>query len=140
MRKVFWLCAALVTILLGVAASFGAASTHHSVTLQGRAMADVPPPAGTHDATGRLVGAIVFVGNVPRSARKNRYHQGWVEIGRHGHLVAKQWVKLGHHYHFTLAPGSYDVAAYTRWGPPCRDTAQIAAGQTTNQDAYCSWH
>jgi hypothetical protein len=123
MRKVLWLCAATAAMLLGAFASFGAASSHSSMSVH----------------PGRLVGGIVFSGRVPRSAGKSRYHRGWVEVGQHGHLVAKQWVKTNHRYHFTLAPGTYDVAGYTRYGV-CRNSATIHSSHTTHVNVGCVWH
>jgi hypothetical protein len=139
MRKVFWLVTAVLAGVLGVFASLGTASSHHSTAPRAHPSTRVRAVASSQRASGRLVGAIVFSGNVPPSAGENRDHRGWVEVGQHGHLVARQRVKINHQYHFTLAPGAYDVAGYTRWGA-CRATAQIKAGQTTHQDAGCTWH
>jgi len=140
MRKISWSCAVVAVTLFGVFSSLGSASGHNPVPLRARrAGTGVPAVGRSQGPSGHLVGAIVFSGRVPHSATKNRYHRGWVEVGQHGHLVAKQWVKVNHQYHFTLAPGTYDVAGYTRWGA-CRATARIKAGQIAHQDAYCVWH
>jgi hypothetical protein len=137
MRKVLWLCTAVAVSLLAV---FGAASSRSP--RPPRVITAIPVRAliRSYGGTGGLVGAIVFTGNVPRGARKNRYHRGWVEVGQHGHLVSKKWVKTGHKYHFALTPGSYDIAGYTRWGPPCRGSVQIRPDRTTHQNVYCDWH
>ena len=140
MRKIFWSCAVAAMTLLGVLLSLGSASGRNPAPLRvRRAPTGVSAAGRSSRRSGHLVGAIVFSGRVPRSAAKNRYHRGWVEVGQQGHLIAKQWVKVNHQYHFTLAPGTYDVAGYTRWGA-CRATARISTGQTTHQDTYCVWH
>lgn len=70
------------------------------------------------------MGAITLSGRVPPSGRKNRYQRGWVEVGQHGHLVARRYVETNHYYQFTLRPGTYDVAGYTQWGR-CRDSVEL---------------
>jgi hypothetical protein len=89
-------------------------------------------------APGHLVGGIVYRGRAP-SGGNNRYQRGWIEIGQRGHLVAKQHVERNRLYHFRLVPGTYDIAAYIRWGT-CRDQATIRSHRTTVQDVYCVWH
>lgn len=136
MRKVPWLRMAVAATLLVV---IGTASSRNPSPPR------VPTPIRVHavtrsyGASGGLVGAILFTGNVPRRARHHRYHRGWVEVGQHGHLVAKQWVKTGHKYHFRLTPGPYDIAGYTRWGI-CRGNVQIPPDRTIHQNVYCGWH
>jgi hypothetical protein len=53
--------------------------------------------------------------------------------------VAKQHVQRNRQYNFKLSPGTYDIAAYIRWGV-CRDQATIRSGHTTTQNIYCVWH
>lgn len=111
MRKVFWLCTTVVATLLGVFAALGVASSRSLRGSRIRATHQARAPTLTRHGSGRLVGAIVFTGDVPRGASKNRHQRGWVEVSeQHDQLVAKQWVNDNHEYHFTLAPGAYDVA------------------------------
>ena len=121
---------ALALILsLGFLAGFGESS--HAVRYA------TPGPTRQSSRTpGRLVGGIVFRG---RGHKSDRYQRGWVEIGENGQLVTKQYVKAGHRYHFTLAPDTYDVAGYAKFGP-CRGTATITSGRTTVQNVYCVFH
>jgi hypothetical protein len=84
---------------------------------------------------GRLVGAIVLRGR----GHNSRHHRGWVEVGQHGHLFSRQWVKTNQKYHFELAPGTYDLAGYTKYGV-CRTVATIRSGSTTVQNVYCVFH
>jgi hypothetical protein len=137
MRKVSWLLmVVMATVLL---ASVGMASSHGAKALRDRASTRVRALTRFRGEPGRLVGAIVFSGRVPQGAAKNRYQRGWVVVSQHEHRVAKQWVKVNHKYHFALAPGTYDIAGHDRWGN-CRDTAQIRAGHTIDQNVYCTWH
>lgn len=133
MRKILWPCALIAAASLAV---IGAGS-------QGSGPPWVPTPVRavipSYGAGGYLIGAIVFRGNVPRSARKHRYHRGWVEVRQQGQLVAKQWVKNGHTYHFTLLAGTYDIAGYTRWGT-CRGSANVPPDRRIRRNVYCVFH
>ena len=82
--------------------------------------------------SGRLVGGIVFSG---RAYSEHHYQPGLVVVGQHGHFIAQQHLKRNQQFHFTLAPGTYDLAYSV-----CSTQATIVSGDATRENVVCVFH